>query len=980
MLQQEITIWRTHFMEKSGRFSCLQKALILGLLLLVGLAPWPFASAAAHDIYEPDNTRFTANFLMLNTQKPAHHGVSGYEWRQFHDFHEQGDQDWVKIYLLSGRIIRYKITVDQAKENCDAVIELFNNNGALLDSANSGLAGEKEFLEFEPTYDGWHFVRITNHDGEYGADTNYRLMLTEPSGTIRGFIKGRIDPVPPVTRLTTNGKGIAMSYPNGYYYMPHEPGDFILYADIQSYAPFSTPVTVPENGFASVLIQLQHTITAIAGPNGSISPSGEVPVNHEGDETFTITPDDGYVIADVKVDDESVGAVSEYTFYNVTAGHTIKALFGPIAIPTHTINADAGQHGSISPSGAMPVNHGADETFTITPDDGCKIDDVTVDGSSVGAVASYTFYSVSEDHSISASFKVAPHTIPAGAVANGTISPSDGVSVDDGVDQTFTITAADGYVIDDVTVDGSSVGAVASYTFHNVAEDHSISATFKVAPHAITAAAGANGTISPSDRVSVDDGVDQTFTITAADGYVIDNVTVDGSSVGAVASYTFHNVAEDHSISASFKVGTHTIMAIARANGSVSPSGAVTVPLDGNKIFAITPNAGYEIADVRVDGFSVGAVTSYAFEKVRFNHVLEASFRLKIHTIIAGAGANGSISPSGGVTVSHGKNRKFTITSNVGYEVAVVRVDGGSVGAVLSYTFENVTSDHAIEAGFKEKFYTITTDAGAGGGITPSDDAETREGSDKVFFIIPDKECIIEDVKEDGNSLGVKSIHAFRNVAADHTIEASFDCEGPFYVITAGVGPGGGIFPSGDLKVKEGASKTFTITPGAGYAIDDLKVDEESVGIGNSYTFPNVTSAHTIKATFALDGEPLSHVMPDIKTNGSDGPIVASPADSISLAINLASDYREGLNADWWIVARTSFATPFDFFSYINPGQWAPGIARMIEAPLTTVDNVDVSSLQLPVGDYRFYFGVVDSAENSVDGTWYDFVDVHVVE
>ena len=69
-------------------------------------------------------------------------------------------------------------------------------------------------------------------------------------------------------------------------------------------------------------------------------------------------------MADVLVDGVSVGAVTSYTFTNVTANHTIAASF---AIDTYTITASAGANGTISPTGAVSVNYGANQTFTITP-------------------------------------------------------------------------------------------------------------------------------------------------------------------------------------------------------------------------------------------------------------------------------------------------------------------------------------------------------------------------------------------------------------------------------------------------------------------------------------------------------------------------------------------------------------------------------------------------------------------------------------
>ena len=69
------------------------------------------------------------------------------------------------------------------------------------------------------------------------------------------------------------------------------------------------------------------TIKAAAGTGGTISPSGDVSVRKGQDQTFTITPDKGYAIADVKVDGKSVGAVTSYTFRSVSAAHTIQVTF-----------------------------------------------------------------------------------------------------------------------------------------------------------------------------------------------------------------------------------------------------------------------------------------------------------------------------------------------------------------------------------------------------------------------------------------------------------------------------------------------------------------------------------------------------------------------------------------------------------------------------------------------------------------------------
>ena len=70
-----------------------------------------------------------------------------------------------------------------------------------------------------------------------------------------------------------------------------------------------------------------YTIKATAGAGGSISPSGSVSVREGRDQTFTITPDKGYAVANVKIDGKSIGAVKSYTFENVSRTHTIEVIF-----------------------------------------------------------------------------------------------------------------------------------------------------------------------------------------------------------------------------------------------------------------------------------------------------------------------------------------------------------------------------------------------------------------------------------------------------------------------------------------------------------------------------------------------------------------------------------------------------------------------------------------------------------------------------
>jgi hypothetical protein len=303
--------------------------------------------------------------------------------------------------------------------------------------------------------------------------------------------------------------------------------------------------------------------------------------------------------------------------------------FFPPVTTTFTITASAGTGGTITPSGAVVISQGSSQTFAIAASPGYKINAVTVDGTSVGAVSTYTFANVNANHTIAASFVAVPtFTITASAGTGGSITPNGAVVVSQGANQTFAIAAAAGYSISAVTVDGTSVGAVTSYTFTNVTANHTIAASFVAVPKfTITASAGTGGSITPNGTVTVSQGANQTFAISATAGYLISAVTVDGTSVGAVTSYTFTNVTANHTIAASFvAIPSYSIIASAGTGGTITPSGTVTVNQGASQTFTIAASASYVISAVTVDGVSVGTVTSYTFTNVTANHTIVATF------------------------------------------------------------------------------------------------------------------------------------------------------------------------------------------------------------------------------------------------------------------------------------------------------------------------------------------------------------------
>ena len=194
-------------------------------------------------------------------------------------------------------------------------------------------------------------------------------------------------------------------------------------AQIPDRSDFSQSVTIDEDISVSVEFRLiKHTVTTVAGPNGSVSPENPQ-VDHGSDVTFTITPNAGYMIDELRVDGhvEHVNESSQITVHNVQNDITLEVTFTEIV--TYTITTVAGPNGSVTPENPV-VEHGSDVTFTITPDPGYIIDELRVDGRPEMADESgeFTVFNVQQDMTLEVTFmQVVAHTITIRKPENGNI-------------------------------------------------------------------------------------------------------------------------------------------------------------------------------------------------------------------------------------------------------------------------------------------------------------------------------------------------------------------------------------------------------------------------------------------------------------------------------------------------------------------------------------------------------------------------------
>ncbi|MBN1983827.1 MAG: hypothetical protein JW795_19990, partial [Chitinivibrionales bacterium] len=137
------------------------------------------------------------------------------------------------------------------------------------------------------------------------------------------------------------------------------------------------------------------------------------------------------------------------------------------SLQMHTIRTQADSNGTIDPHDTIRIYNGLNQQFTITPKIHCKLVDVILDDTSIGAVNACTLSTIKKDHTIRAIFADSVHAITAStADTNGAISPTGVISVKDNSNQTFSITPKAHKKIAAVIVDGTDIGPVNSFTFN----------------------------------------------------------------------------------------------------------------------------------------------------------------------------------------------------------------------------------------------------------------------------------------------------------------------------------------------------------------------------------------------------------------------------------------------------------------------------------------------------------------------------------
>lgn len=367
-----------------------------------------------------------------------------------------------------------------------------------------------------------------------------------------------------------------------------------------------------------------------------------------------------------------------------------------------------------------------------------------------------------------------------------------------------------------ITVTDTAIGTILN-------DDHLITLSSDDKGHMVTTAGG--GATTPvgggNTSIIVNHSSTPAFTMTADSCYHIDDVQANGTSVGAVSSYTFPPVTtENNTINLDIAINTYTITSsVLGGNGTITASQTVDCDTSGYT-FVATADSGFHITWLKVNGVVVPAASgqasfTYTFDHVTSDQTIEVAFTQLIK--VKENSPYGSVSFSGGFLDSYPDGDSIVYEVNYDstlvfiadaaypcpeglahngqkHHVSDIIVDGVSQPGVkggglltTTYTLANITAGHILEflfTSYVDVTVHISGHVNVGSPISavvysaaPAS-VEVESHADMLFTNVPDAGMHVSDLKVDGTSVGHTETYTFADMHDDdHTYEVWFSID-----------------------------------------------------------------------------------------------------------------------------------------------------------------------------------------------------------
>jgi len=657
--------------------------------------------------------------------------------------------------------------------------------------------------------------------------------------------------------------------------------------------------------------QADHTITATAGAGGSIVPSGAVLVPDGADQAFAITPDPGFYIASVHVDTSSAGAVGSYTFFGVTADHTIDASFSPEFLLNISVTGSGSVVADPDQSSYAP---GTNVQLTAIPGDAdWYFSHWECDTSGSANPLTLT---MNGDRTIGAVFvRYVGQFVPQG----GKITGAGAVGTAEQGTSAALSTDGSTAIIGGSQDDG---GAGAAWIFTRCGDLWTQQGGKLVGTGASGAARQGQSVALSADGntaavgASEDDLARGAVWVYTRTGGVWTQQGPKLVGSGAIGSTRMgHSVAlsaDGNTLIAGGYLengGVGAAFVFTRSGGSWTQQGAKLVGTG-----AVNLSGQGRSVDLSADGNTavVGGYTDRGYLGAAWVFVRSAGVWSQQGSKLVGTGAVGnsrqgesvSISADGNTIIVGGNtddgNRgafwAFTRTAGIWTQQGGKFVGTGEVGVAGQGQSVSLSDDgnKAVIGG--------GADNGGNGAVwvfTRTGAAWSQQGVKLTGAgaVDPAAQGTVVAVSGDGNT----SIVGGPGDDGDAGAAWVYGLGIQTYTITSAAGPHGTISPLGATVVNFGDSLTYSITPDMGYYISAVHADSIPVGSPSSYTFHDVMADHTIEAYFEqsqytlsvnISGQGSVLTVPDQPTylSGTGVSLTATPADTTWLFSHWSGD------------------------------------------------------------------------------------------
>ena len=385
-----------------------------------------------------------------------------------------------------------------------------------------------------------------------------------------------------------------------------------------------------------------YDITATAGEGGTITAEGladgKVSVTEGESATFTITANDGYEVSDVKVDGTSVGKRTSYTFENVTAAHTIEATFAftnytaanPFEFPTTkgTIKTLEAEHATTITEACGATEWRCEVNSEAWASNGKYINSLNKTSTGADSVAYAYNAPVAGTYKVTVTYRSGSDTNKlAWSEQDGKITASQVATPNSKVNNVLQAKTVEFNMV--VTTAGAGTLVFTAPDGDSPQTDKFDIELVKLADEADltelqTAITNAEAILNAADKDKY----------SAAALVELQELVNAGKRLTTASSQTDVDAKKAEITAKTADIQTQfTITATAGNGGTIAPTGATKVYKGTSKAFTITPNAGYHVDSLTVDGTAVDVVTEYTFSDVTANHTIAVTFAKDAMTV-----------------------------------------------------------------------------------------------------------------------------------------------------------------------------------------------------------------------------------------------------------------------------------------------------------------------------------------------------------